>query len=61
MGYQFQTVTKKHMNVSHMIGKKKNRLSRCGKRLTSKELTGEQRARIVQREAELEKELAKIK
>lgn len=45
------------MNIGHILGKKRNRLSRCNKRLASKELTGEQRSRLVQRSAELEKEL----
>lgn len=45
------------MNLGHILGRKRNRLGRCGKRLASKELTAEQRNRIVQRAAELEKEL----
>jgi len=45
------------MNLGHILGKKRNRLSRCGKRLASKELTADQRSRITQRAADLEKEL----
>ena len=46
------------MNVAHKIGKLRNRLSRCKKRLSDKDLPGEQRSRIQQRMAELESELA---
>jgi hypothetical protein len=49
----------KFMNVAHIVGKKRNRLSRCNKRLADKELTAEQRYRITQRAAELTAELAK--
>lgn len=45
------------MNQGHIIGRKRNRLSRCNRRLSSKELTAEQRTRIAQRASELEKEL----
>jgi hypothetical protein len=47
------------MNESHKLGKLKNRLNRCKKRLTVKELTSEQRLRISQRLAELEAQLNK--
>jgi hypothetical protein len=49
----------KFMNVAHIVGKKRNRLGRCNKRLADKELTAEQRNRITQRAAELTAELAK--
>ncbi len=47
------------MNLAHILGKKRNRLGRCNKRLADKELTAEQRSRISQRAAELTAELAK--
>lgn len=47
------------MNVSHILGRKRNRLSRCNKRLSSNELTSDQRLRLVQRAAELEADLKK--
>jgi hypothetical protein len=43
------------MNEAHKIGKLKNRLKRCQKRLAVKELGLDQRARVVQRQAELER------
>ena len=46
------------MNAAHMMHMKRNRLSRCKKRLTDKEMPAEQRARVQQRLAELEAELA---
>lgn len=49
------------MNVAHKIGKLRNRLSRCKKRLTDKEMPGDQRARVQQRAAELEAELSRVK
>ena len=45
------------MNEAHKIGKKRNRLARCQKRLTSKELTAEKRNNIIQRAANLKLEL----
>ena len=45
------------MNQAHILGKKRNRLSRCNKRLSSKELGSDQRSRIIQRQSELEREL----
>jgi hypothetical protein len=45
------------MNAAHIVGKKRNRLKRCQKRLSSKELGTEQRSRIIQRQSELEREL----
>jgi hypothetical protein len=42
------------MNAAHKIGKLKNRQKRLEKRLADKDLPGEQRSRIVQRQAELE-------
>jgi len=45
------------MNASHVLGRKRNRLGRCRKRLASKELTAEQRVSISQRASELEAEL----
>lgn len=49
------------MNDSHKLNKKKNRVSRCKKRLSDKYLTNEQRNRIIQRQAELELELRNTK
>lgn len=49
------------MNAAHIIGRKRNRLSRCRKRLACKELTSMQRSAIEQRVAELEGELARAK
>jgi len=49
------------MNNAHKIGIKRNRLNRCKKRLTDKELGGVQRNQIAQRLAELEAELGKLK
>ncbi|HOT89042.1 MAG TPA: hypothetical protein PL028_05830 [Bacteroidales bacterium] len=49
------------MNESHKIGKKRNRLNRCRKRLSSKELTSMQRIALEQRASELETELNRIK
>ena len=46
------------MNESHKTGKLKNRLNRCKKRLSDKELPSEQRSRISQRLAELEAQFA---
>jgi hypothetical protein len=43
------------MNEAHKIGKLRNRLKRCTKRLTSKELGSDQRNRIIQRQGELER------
>lgn len=45
------------MNTGHKLGKLRNRLSRCKKRLSDKDLPGEQRSRIAQRVSELEREL----
>jgi hypothetical protein len=47
------------MNAAHIVGKKRNRIGRCKKRLTSKELGALQRNRIIQRQSELERELKK--
>lgn len=44
------------MNTAHKVGKLRNRLKRCGKRLSSKELGSEQRNRIIQRQSELERQ-----
>jgi hypothetical protein len=49
------------MNQGHILGKKRNRLSRCHKRLASKEITADQRNRLSQRVSELELELAQKK
>ena len=49
------------MNPGHILGKKRNRLSRCNKRLSSKDLTADQRSRIAQRAAELGQELRETK
>jgi hypothetical protein len=45
------------MNDSHKECKLKNRLKRCQKRLSNKELGSEQRNRIIQRQSELERQL----
>lgn len=45
------------MNEGHKLHMKRNRLSRCKKRLSSKELVADQRNRIAQRLSELEVEL----
>ena len=45
------------MNTAHKIGKLRNRLSRCRKRLSDEGLPIEQRSRISQRAAELETEI----
>jgi hypothetical protein len=42
------------MNEAHKTGKLRNRLKRCQKRLAAKELGSDQRARVVQRQNELE-------
>ena len=49
------------MNAGHILGRKRNRLSRCNKRLASKELTSVQRHAIEQRASELVQELARAK
>lgn len=43
------------MNTAHKLGKLRNRLNRCKKRLSDKDLPGEQRGRLVQRQSELER------
>lgn len=55
------TKGKKYMNAAHVIGRKRNRLSRCRKRLACKELTSMQRHAVEQRAAELEAELLRAK
>ncbi len=47
------------MNQGHIRGRKRNRLSRCRKRLACKELTSLQRSALEQRAAELEADLSK--
>jgi peptide subunit release factor 1 (eRF1) len=47
------------MNAAHIIGKKRNRLNRLQRRLTDKDMGGEQRNRMVARMSELTFELAK--
>lgn len=42
------------MNAAHKVGKLKNRLNRCKKRLSDKELVTVQRNQITQRLTELE-------
>lgn len=49
------------MNIGHILGRKRNRLSRCRKRLASMELVAVQRHAIEHRAAELEAELARAK
>ena len=49
------------MNVGHKLGKIRNRIGRCKKRLGDKDLPSEQRSRISQRLAELEATLAQQK
>jgi hypothetical protein len=45
------------MNAAHKVGKLKNHLNRCKKRLSDKDLPSDQRGRLVQRSAELEREV----
>ncbi len=45
------------MNTAHKVGKLRNRLNRCKKRLTDKDLPSQQRKEIEQRLYELEREL----
>jgi hypothetical protein len=45
------------MNAAHIIGRKKNRLKRCHKRLTTGELGSQQRSALQQRQSELGREL----
>lgn len=49
------------MNAGHKLGRKRNRLSRCRKRLASGELPGAQRLALESRASELESELAQTK
>ena len=42
------------MHESEILGRKRNRLNRCKKRLTDKDLPNEQRTRLAQRAVELE-------
>lgn len=49
------------MNAGHKLGRKRNRLSRCRKRLACKELVAAQRHALEQRAAELEADLARAK
>lgn len=49
------------MNQGHKVGKIRNRVGRCKKRLADKDLPSEQRSRVSQRLAELEAELAQQK
>jgi hypothetical protein len=49
------------MNPGHILGKKRNRLSRCQKRLACKDLTLAHRNSLEQRAAELEQELKRVK
>ena len=49
------------MNAGHILGRKRNRLGRCRKRLACKELTAAQRHAVEQRAAELEAELMRAK
>lgn len=41
------------MNESHKTGKLKNRLNRCNKQLSNKDITASQRTSLVQRISEL--------
>lgn len=43
------------MNETHKIGKLRNRLNRCKKKLTDKDLGHEQKSKLVSRVSELEK------
>ena len=49
------------MNAGHILGRKRNRLKRCRKRLMSSDLVMVQRNMISQRASELETELASSK
>ncbi len=45
------------MNAAHILGKKKNRMKRCRKRLATGELGSAQRLALETRAAEIEAEL----
>jgi hypothetical protein len=45
------------MNNAHKVGKLRNRLKRCQKRLSNKELPIDQRGRVIQRQSELTQQL----
>ena len=45
------------MNAAHIVGKKRNRLKRCIKRLATGDLGASQRNALIQRQSELEREL----
>lgn len=47
------------MNSAHIIGRKRNRLKRCRKKLATGELIGAQRLALETRAAELEIEVGK--
>lgn len=49
------------MNQGHILGRKRNRLKRCRKRLADKDLVAMQRHALEQRAAELEADLARAK
>ena len=49
------------MNANHILGKKRNRLSRCRKRLVSGEVPGAQLRDVEARASELEMELLRAK
>ena len=49
------------MNAAHKIGRKRNRLSRCRKKLATGELVAAQRLALESRASELEAELLRAK
>lgn len=49
------------MNSAHKIGRKRNRLNRCRKRLACEDLTSFQRLAIEQRASDLTAELIRAK
>ena len=55
------TKGKKYMNAAHKIGRKRNRLSRCRKKLATGELVAAQRLALESRASELEAELLRAK
>ena len=49
------------MNSAHIVSRKRNRISRCNKKIAKGELTEFDRNRIAARAVELEQELKSIK
>jgi hypothetical protein len=53
------TKRKQYMNAAHIVGKKRNRISRLNRRISDKELTAEQRNQMSARVSELTQELSR--